>query len=120
MEKLMFFTSLDLMVHSILLCLTYLPLAALPFSLKKLGDTWALFSIANSLLEVISISTSTKQISIIKYIKLLGSSTRDINLLQKRRLYRCCALPIALYKFLLWYYNKAPTYYHLNILKKMQ
>jgi len=61
MEKLMFFTSLNLIVYSILLRLTYLLLAALPFSLKKLGDTWALFLIANSLLEVISISTPTKQ-----------------------------------------------------------
>jgi len=60
MEKLMFFTSLDLIVHSILLHSTYLLLVALSFSLKKLGDTWALFSIANSLLEVISISTPTK------------------------------------------------------------
>ena len=38
----------------------------------------------------------------------------------KKRLYRCCALPITLYGFLLWYYNKAPNYYHLNILRKMQ
>jgi len=120
MEKLTFFTSLDLIVHSIILCSTYLLLAALPFSLKKLGDTWALFSITNSLLEVILISTPTKQISTIKYMKLLGSSTRGINSLQKRRLYRCCALPIVLYEFLLWYYNKAPIYYHLNILRKIQ
>ena len=52
--------------------------------------------------------------------RMLGDSLRGINLLQKRRLYRCCALPIALYGFPLWYYNKAPTYYHLNILWKMQ
>ena len=51
---------------------------------------------------------------------MLGNSSRDINSLQKRRLYRCCALSIALYGFLLWYYNKAPTYYRLNILWKMQ
>ena len=44
---------------------------------------------------------SNKAISTIKCMKLLGSSTRDINLLQKRRLYECCALPIALYGFLL-------------------
>ena len=52
-------------------------------------------------------------------MKLLSSSTRSINPLQKRRLYRCCTLPITLYGFLLWYYNKAPTCYHLNILRKM-
>ena len=53
-------------------------------------------------------------------MKLLGNLSRDINPLQKRRLYRCCTLPITLYGFLLWYYNKAPNYYHLNILMKMQ
>ena len=56
----------------------------------------------------------------IKYMKLLGNSSRGINPLQKRRLYRCCTLPIILYGFLLWYYNKAPNYYHLNILRKIQ
>ena len=45
---------------------------------------------------------------------------RGINSLQKRRLYRCYTLPIVLYSFPLWYYNKAPTYYYLNILQKMQ
>ena len=63
---------------------------------------------------------ANKTISIVKCMKLLGNSSRDINLLQKRRLYRCCTLPIALYRFSLWYYNKAPTYYHLNILQKIQ
>jgi len=63
---------------------------------------------------------SNKVISTIKYMKLLDNSLRGINSLQKRRLYRCCALPITLYGFLLWYYNKAPNYYHLNILRKIQ
>ena len=53
-------------------------------------------------------------------MKLLGNSLRGINPLQKRRVYRYCTLPIVLYGFLLWYYNKAPTHYHLNILWKMQ
>ena len=53
-------------------------------------------------------------------MKLLGNPSRDINLLQTRRLYRCCALPIVLYGFLLWYYNKFSTYYHFDILWKMQ
>ena len=44
---------------------------------------------------------SNKAISTIKCMKLLGNSTRGINPLQKRQLYRCCALPIALYGFLL-------------------
>ena len=63
---------------------------------------------------------SNKPISTIKCMKLLSNSSRGINPLQKRRLYRCCALPIALYGFLLWYYNKVPNHYHLNILRKMQ
>ena len=63
---------------------------------------------------------SNKVISTIKCMKLLSNSTRDINPLQKWQLYRCCALPIALYRFSLWYYNKAPMYYHLNILRKIQ
>ena len=35
-------------------------------------------------------------------------------------LYRCCALPIVLYGFQLWFYNKAPISYHMKILNKMQ
>ena len=53
-------------------------------------------------------------------MKLLGNSTRGINPIQKRQLYRCCTLPIALYGFPLWFYNKSLTYYHFNILRKMQ
>ena len=56
----------------------------------------------------------------VKCMKLLGNSSRGINPIQKRLLYRCCALPIALYGFQLWYYNKALLSYHMKILKKMQ
>ena len=63
---------------------------------------------------------SNKVISTIKCMKLLRNLTRGINPLQKRRLYRCCTLSIILYRFQLQYYNKAPIYYHLNILRKMQ
>jgi len=63
---------------------------------------------------------SNKAISTIKCMKLLENSMRGINPIQKRQLYRCCALPIALYRFSLWFYNKSPTYYHFNILRKMQ
>jgi len=44
---------------------------------------------------------ANKAIFIIKCMKLLGNLLRGINLLQKRRFYRCCALPIVLYSFLL-------------------
>jgi len=40
-----------------------------------------------------------KAISMVKCMKLLGNSSRDINLIQKHLLYRCCVLPIALYGF---------------------
>jgi len=56
----------------------------------------------------------------VKYMKLLGNSLQGISPLQKQLLYRCCALPIALYGFQLWFYNKAPISYHMKILNKMQ
>ena len=63
---------------------------------------------------------SNKTISTVKCIKLLGNLSRGINPLQKQLLYRSCVLPIALYGFQLWFYNKAPLSYHLKILDKMQ
>ena len=42
---------------------------------------------------------ANKAISMVKYMKLLGNSSRGISSLQKQLLYRCCALPIALYGF---------------------
>ena len=63
---------------------------------------------------------ANKAISTVKCMKLLGNSSRGINPFQKHLLYRCCALPIALYSFQLWFYNKAPLLYHMKILNKMQ
>ena len=40
--------------------------------------------------------------------------------IQKCQLYRCYVLPIALYGFQLWFYNKAPLSYYMKILGKMQ
>jgi len=53
-------------------------------------------------------------------MKMLGNLLKEINPLQKRRLYKCCTLPIALYGFLLWYYNKTSMNYHLSVLRKVQ
>jgi len=53
-------------------------------------------------------------------MKILGNLTQGINPIQKCLLYRCCVLPIALYGFQLWFYNKAPLLYSLKILRKMQ
>ena len=61
-----------------------------------------------------------KAISTVKCMKLLGNSSRGINPIQKRLLYRCCILPITFYGFQLWFYNKAPLSYHMKILGKMQ
>ena len=63
---------------------------------------------------------SNKAISTVKCMKLFGNSSRGINPIQKRLLYRCCILPIALYSFQLWFYNKASLSYHMKILGKMQ
>ena len=62
---------------------------------------------------------SNKAISMVKCMKLLGNSSRGINPIQKCLLYRCCILPITLYSFQLWFYNKAPLLYHMKILGKM-
>jgi len=61
-----------------------------------------------------------KALSTVKCMKLLGNSSHGISSLQKRLLYRCCILPIGLYGFQLWFYNKAPSSYHMKILNKMQ
>ena len=62
---------------------------------------------------------SNKAIFTVKCMKLLGNSSRGINPIQKCLLYRYCILPIALYGFQLWFYNKAPFSYHMKILGKM-
>ena len=42
---------------------------------------------------------TTKAISIIKYMKMLGNLSRSLISIQKQCLYRCCILPITLYSF---------------------
>ena len=63
---------------------------------------------------------ANKAISMVKCMKLLGNSSWGISPLQKHLLYRCYVLPIALYSFQLWFYNKALLSYHMKILDKMQ
>ena len=63
---------------------------------------------------------SNKVLSMVKCMKLLGNLSRGISPLQKRQLYRCCILPIALYGFQLWFYNKVPLSYHMKLLNKIQ
>ena len=61
-----------------------------------------------------------KAMSMVKCMKLLGNSSWGISPIQKRLLYQYCVLPIALYSFQLWFYNKAPLSYHMKTLNKMQ
>jgi len=53
-------------------------------------------------------------------MKILDNLTRGLILHQKHLLYRSCALPIALYGFQIWFYTKAPLFYLLKILGKLQ
>ena len=61
-----------------------------------------------------------KAIFTIKCMKMLGNSSRGLVPIQKRHLYICYVLSIALYGFQLWHYSKAPLDYSLRILRKMQ
>jgi len=63
---------------------------------------------------------SNKVISTVKCMKILGNSTRGLNPHQKHLVYRSCAMPIALYRFQLWYDHKAPLLYPLKMLGKLQ
>jgi len=63
---------------------------------------------------------ANKAILTIKCMKILGNSTRGLNLYQKCLLYECCAMPITLYGFQLWHYNKASLSYPMKIINKMQ
>ena len=63
---------------------------------------------------------SNKAISTVKCMKILGNSSHSIIPTQECPLYRCCILPIALYSFQLWFYNRASLSYSLKILNKMQ
>ena len=63
---------------------------------------------------------TNKALSTVKCMKLLGNLLYGISPLQKHLLYRCCVLPIEIYGFQLWFYNKALLSYHMKILNKMQ
>jgi len=63
---------------------------------------------------------SNKILSIVKCIKMLGNSVKDLLPHQKHLLYKMYILSIVLYEFQLWYFNKAPLLYLLKKLRKMQ
>ena len=56
----------------------------------------------------------------IKCIKMLENFTQGLLLYQKHLFYRICILPITLYNFSLWHYNKVPLSFSLKKLIKMQ
>jgi len=53
-------------------------------------------------------------------MNMLDNSTQELMLYQKCLLYRTCVLFIALYRFPLCFYNKAPLSYLLKNFNKMQ
>jgi len=63
---------------------------------------------------------TTKCISTLNAMKMLGNSSKDLPPIQKRLLYRTCVLPITLYGFQLWFFKGAPILKNINELKKMQ
>jgi len=63
---------------------------------------------------------ANKALLTVKCIKLLGNSSRGLISTQKYLLYRSCVLPIILYSFQLWLYNKAPLVYSFKELRKIQ
>ena len=61
-----------------------------------------------------------KAISTVKCIKILGNLSYCPIPYQKHLLYWSCILPITLYGFQLWHYNKALLSYPLKVLNKIQ
>ena len=51
-------------------------------------------------------------------MKVFGNSTRRLISLQKYFLYRSCVLPITIYGFQLWFYNRALLSYSLNLIQQ--
>ena len=62
---------------------------------------------------------STKALSSVKAMKMLGSSTQGLPPREKHLLYRSCVLPIATYGYHLWYYEGARCKKALLLLNTM-
>ena len=63
---------------------------------------------------------STKALSTVKAMDMLGNSTRGLFPPQKYLLYRSCVVPIATYGFRLWFFAGAPTKAQVSLLTAMQ
>ena len=62
---------------------------------------------------------TTKCLSTLNAMKLLGNSSRGLLSIQKHLLYRTCVLPITLYRFQLWFFKGVPIIKNITELKKM-
>ncbi|KXN87759.1 hypothetical protein AN958_07853 [Leucoagaricus sp. SymC.cos] len=62
---------------------------------------------------------STKAISTVHAMGMLGNSLRGLSPKQKRLLYRSCVVPIAIYGFCLWCHGLHPHKAYLTSLNKM-
>ncbi len=63
---------------------------------------------------------STKALTSVMAMGMLGNSARGLQAKERRTLYRSCVLPIATYGHHLWYYNGAPCKGVMKILGQMQ
>ena len=63
---------------------------------------------------------STKALSTMKVMGMLGNSTRGLLPLQKQLFYWSCVVPIATCGFCLWYFAGAPTKAQVSLLETMQ
>ena len=63
---------------------------------------------------------STKALTSVMAMGMLGNSVRGLQAKERRVLYRACVLPIATYGHRLWYYNGAPVKGVMKILGSMQ
>ena len=63
---------------------------------------------------------TTKCLSTLSTMKMLGNSSRGLLPIQKRLLYRTCILSITLYGFNLWFFKGTPIVKNVNKLRKMQ
>jgi len=63
---------------------------------------------------------TTKCLSTLSAMKMLGNSSQGLLPMQKWLLYRTCILPIAMYGFNLWFFKGTPIVKNANKLKKMQ
>jgi len=63
---------------------------------------------------------STKALSSVKAMKMLGSSTQGLPPKKKHLLYCPCVLPIAIYGYQLWFFDGAQCKKAISLLKTMQ